>query len=914
MWFGLLGDVQLRVDDRLVDAGHARQRCVLAALLVDANAVVRADQLLERVWGDRPPQRARDGLYTYLSRLRRLLTDAPDVSLDRRAGGYVLAVDPAAVDLCRFRELIGQAQAADDDEKAVRRFDDALELWRGEPFAHLDTPWLDLQRQSLYRERVAAQRDRADAALRLGRHGPILPELHVQSVQHPLDERLAGQVMLALYRSGQQAEALDRYHRLRSELGDQLGVEPQPELRDLYRRILHADATLAATSPVLSPARSVPRQLPAPPARFVGRADELARVGRAVTQNSDVDNQLTVVAISGPGGIGKSWLALRWAGDNLDRFPDGQLYVNLRGFDPAAEPMPPAAALRGFLDALGVPPATMPADVDALAGRFRSMVAGRRMLIVLDNARDTAQVLPLLPGVGAGTVLVTSRASLTGLVIGHGALPVGVGLLPAAEAGRLLTGVVGQRVTAEPDSAAAILDHCGGLPLALSIAAARAVTHPELPLAVFAQQLRDATTRLDSLDTDDLTTNLRAVFAASCRVLTPDAARVFALLGVPAGPDIGAAAVASLAGLPPGRCHAVLRELTDAHLVAQQAPDRYRLHDLVRLYAAERDEPTVDRRAALGRLLDHYAYLAEAADRMRDPEEPVAPGTFANRDQAVAWFRAEHDVLVTLCGQAAATGFDRHACRLAFSLRHHLDDGGHWDELATVQHAALAAARRLADRAAEAHASDCLARAYARTRRLDEAEPHYRQAVDIFRALGDAAGEARAQRGLGGLCARRGQHTAAAAHNQRALDLYRAVGDHTGQAMALNNAAWLSVQRDDFPDALARCEEALALLASGSGRGAAAATWDTLGSVHQRRGDYQQAAACYQRSVEISRELGERFNEADTLCRLAEARRVTGDHAAARAAWQRALANFEEIGHPAAGDVRTTLMGLDGGG
>ncbi|PZG02405.1 SARP family transcriptional regulator [Micromonospora deserti] len=894
-----------------MDPGHARQRCVLTALLVDANNVVRTDELLERVWGGRGPQRARDGLYTYLSRLRRLLAGSAEVRLERRSGGYLLAVDPAAIDLYRFRDLVARAGAADDDEKALRLFDEALELWRGEPFAHLDTPWLDLQRQGLHRERVAAQRDRADAALRLGRHGAILPELCRQSIEYPLDERLVGQLMLVLYRSGQQAEALERYRQLSGELSEALGIEPQPELRELYRRILNADPSVAASP---QPGLAGPRQLPAPPTQFVGRVGELARLGRVALPPAGVDGQGSVVTISGPGGIGKSWLALRWAGDSLAEFPDGQLYVNLLGFDPVAEPMPAATALRGFLDAFGVPPASMPAEADALAGRYRSLVAGRRMLIMLDNARDTAQVVPLLPGVGTCTVLVTSRRNLTGLVTAHGAVPLRLGLLADEEAASLLAGVMGRRrVAAEPDSVSGILAQCGGLPLALGVVAAHAVTHPHLPLAALAQQLRDDATRLDSLHADDLTASLRAVFAASCRALTPAADRAFALLGVPAGPDLSAPAIASLTDLSPATCRVVLGELTDAHLVEQHSPDRYRLHDLIRLYAAERaqhEHPPADRHAALRRLLEHYTRLAEAADRTRDPDGSAEPGDFQHRDQAVAWFRAEHGVLIALCRQAADAGFDAHLCRLAFALRYHLEDGGHWDELTTVQSAAVTAARRLSDRAAEGNACYSLARAHARLRRYDDADALYRQAIAIFAALGDAVGEAHARRGLGGLCERRGRRADAVAHNQRALDLYRQAGDKVGQAMALNNAAWVCAHSGDHQQALDHCQEALDLLGQDSHRHPEAAAWDTLGFVHHRRGEYRRATACYRRAVALCRELGDRYSEADALRGLAEACQADGDHAAARDAWRRALEILEQLRHPEADRVRAALTQL----
>ncbi|MEV8441076.1 BTAD domain-containing putative transcriptional regulator [Actinosynnema sp. NPDC051121] len=476
----LLGEVAAEVDGRPVDLGAPRQRCVLAALAVDVGRAVPVDRLVERVWGAEVARRARATLHSYISRLRRALADADGVAIVRRSGGYALVADAteSVVDLHRFRHLCGRAR----DDGAVRSLTEALALWRGEALTGLAGEWVQAVRDRLRLERAAAEADLVDARLRAGEGAELVAELSARAARHPLDERVAGQYLLALHRAGRTPDALAHFRRVRTRLVEELGTEPGVALRELHRRILATDPALVTTA--ARAAAVVPRQLPAAPRPFVGRRAELDRLDATC-----VAAAVGLSAIVGSAGIGKTWLALHWAHRRLDRFPDGQLFVDLGGFGVDGPPMDPAVAVRGFLDALGVD--RQPTDPHARAALFRSLVAGRRMLLVLDNAVDTAQVTPLLPGGGSCAVVVTSRNSLPGLIVGHGAAHVPLDVLSSGEAHALLAERLGAvRVREEPAAVEELVGLCGGFPLALGITAGHACTRPRLPLSALAAELR----------------------------------------------------------------------------------------------------------------------------------------------------------------------------------------------------------------------------------------------------------------------------------------------------------------------------------------------------------------------------------------------------------------------------------------
>jgi TIR domain/Tetratricopeptide repeat/NB-ARC domain len=530
--------------------------------------------------------------------------------------------------------------------------------------------------------------------------------------------------------------------------------EPIADLARIVTDLTSLDPTLAAA------ARSrdnTPRQLPAAPGQFTGRAGELAALTDATTTAADVGATVVISAIGGAGGIGKTALALHWARQQLHRFPDGQLYVDLRGFDPSGRPTPAAEAVRGVLTALGVDPATLPVELDAQATRYRSLVAGKRMLIVLDNARDAEQVTPVLPGSPTCTVLVTSRRRLAGLAALHGARLLDLDVLPEPDARDLLARLLGpERVAAEPAAAAELLAVCAGLPLAVRIVAARAAYHPTFPLAALAEELRDVSARLDGLDTGDLHANLRAVLSWSVRALSPQAVSLFGLLGIPPGTDIGLAAVACLADRSAGQARVVLRELENASLVQHYVPGRYRMHDLIRLYATEtahQDLAEDIRGAATDRLMAHYLSTTVTADQwvrsVRGQTVPAVGGRFAGREQALAWLDVERTNLVATVVAAAATDRDRVAVDLSWRLagflswRRQLNDG------VTVARVAAQAAERMQDPHRHAGALTILGNALWRVRRFEEAITALTAAADIYRETGDRHGEGMAWNNLG---------------------------------------------------------------------------------------------------------------------------------------------------------------------
>ncbi|MCL7382592.1 BTAD domain-containing putative transcriptional regulator [Streptomyces sp. 35G-GA-8] len=930
--FGVLGAIAVWRGGVPVDVGHARQRWVLGALLADADGVVSADVLVDRVWGADAPGRGREALYGYMSRLRRVLSGlGADIVRDR--GGYRLKVSAGSVDVHRFRDLADHARAVRDDEQAASLWEEALGLWRGEAYAGVDTPWFNAQRDFLERERLAAQLNLADIRLRLGQHDRVLAELFARAEAHPLDERMAGQLMLALYRGGRSADALTCYQEIRRRLGEELGTDPGAALRQLHQQVLTADPALTTAARESEAgagpeSAAVPRQLPAPPSFFVGRDRELAHLDRLLESQAERGGTVVISAIGGTGGIGKTWLALRWAHQQQKRFPDGQLYADLRGFSPSEEPVPPEVALRMFLDALGVAPAQIPADLDAQAALYRTLVADRRLIIVLDNSRDTAQVLPLLPGSPHCTVLVTSRHQLGGLITTHGGTPLTLDALTDAEAHELLTRHLGpHRTASEPEAVSTLLKHCAGLPLAISILAARATMNPALTLAALAAELQETTPRLDALDAGETTANLRSVFAASYRALAPQTADVFRQLALAPGPDISLPAAASLTALPLPRLRTHVRELQAAHLLQEHTLGRYTFHDLLRAYAtelADTFDTDRERSATLGRILDHYVHTAHTANRLllphRDPisltpaADGVSPEQLTTHHQALEWFTRERAPLTAAVEHAALVGSDARAWELAWTNVTFLSRGGLWHDVETVERTALAAATRLGERSAQAECHRELAYAFALTGRGPEASRALLRALELSTEAGDVLGQAHTHIALGWLHEYQGDQQTAFRHDLTALEFFTSLGHRPGRARALNAVGWDHIQLGHHQQAISHCREALALQQELQDERGQAATWDTLGYAYQQTDDYRNAIDSYQHSLELNQTLGHRYNEAETLVHLGETHRAIGALNAAQDAWQQAIAILTEAGHYGAelDRIRAMLQNLDG--
>jgi DNA-binding SARP family transcriptional activator len=929
--FCLLGPLLVRAGGAVVPVPAGKQRAVLATLLLNAGQAVPVDEIAEALWGPAPPQSARVSVQNHVMRLRRALGEVGRDRIATQPRGYLIRVNPGELDLARLEALLTAAWAAAQNgswDQAAMHASGALALWRGEPLADVDSQVLAAREVPRLAElRLQALEVRIDADLHLGRHAEVIAELRQQAGRHPLRERLYGLLMLALYRDGRQAEALAAYQDARQVLVEELGIDPGAGLRQLHHQMLTADPALELPEPQrptadgLEPA--VPRQLPTAARHFTGRTVELAALTGLLDQpGGQMPGTVVISAIGGTAGVGKTALALHWAHQVAYLFPDGQLYVNLSGFGPSGTPTAPAEVVRDFLDALGVPPEGIPHSPDAQASLYRSMLSGKRMLIVLDNARDSDQVRPLLPGNPGCLVVVTSRSQLTGLIATEGARLIPLDLLTEEDAREVLTRRVGTgRIAAEPEATAELIRLCARLPLTLSVVAARAVIQPKLALSVLAEEVREAGNRLDALNAGDTATNLRKVFSWSYLQLSDNAQRMFRLLGPQSGPDISVAAAASLAGVAARQARVALNELAAAHLITWNPDGRCTLHDLLRLYAAEQARMVDggdDHRRATHRLLDHYLHTAHAASSLLNPSRAslafagpvpgVTPGCFHGASQAMAWFEAEHRVLLAVIATAADAGFASHAWQLPCTMGTYFNRRGYWHEWRSALYAALAAAERQGDTLGQARTCDDLGGAEARLRLYHDARIHLGQAIRLYRQLGDRDHAAHAHWRLAWIAEQQTHYGQALSHARKALVLSTTAGNLGGQANALNMIGWLLAQMGDYQQALVFCRRALDLHREAGDRDGLAAVWDTTGYAYSNLGQHAQAISCYRHAVEQYRDVGDRYYEADTLIHLGDTHLAIGEPQAARAAWEQALAILAHQSHPDADQMTARLL------
>ena len=927
---GVLGPLAVWRGGRPVPLSPVRLRVVLGCLALYLETGLPQAVAVDALWGEDPPPTAATMVQAQVSRLRSVLGaqpgSAPGVGhgalIVRDGSCYRLSLGSVSLDIAEFGELTGYARravAAGDAVAACGWYERALALWRGRALEDLGALRYHPAVIGLDRRRADVVLEYASAAADAGLQNPVVAHLEALAAQEPLDERTHAQLMLTLAATGHQARALRVYQDLARRLDAELGVRPGPELVAAHLRVLRQQLPAAVATEISETERGVPRQLPARAPGFAGRVAELAVLDGILDLAEGCAGPVVISAIGGTAGVGKTALAIHWAHQVADRFPDGQLYVNLRGFGPSGTPMSPAAAVRLFLDGLGVAPQRIPAGLDAQAALYRSVLAGKRMLIVADNARDPEQVRPLLPGTSGCLVLVTSRNHLTGLAAAEGAHTISLDVLTEPEARELLSRRLGQRAAAEPAAAADLARLCARLPLALSIAAARATGQPALPLAALAAGLREAGNRLDELSTGEMATDVRTVLSWSCQQLTSRSDSVFRLLGVHPGPDISVPAAASLAGLPADSTRLAMAELARASLVTENTPGRFACHDLLRAYAAEQagDLPEAQRLAAIDRMLDHYLHTACEASRLIYPHlEPIPlhlprarthPEGFAGRRQAMAWFRAERPVLLAVIGLAAADPpFSRYAWQLPWAMALSLDRAGHWPELAALQELGLAAASRDGNRAGQAAAHFYLSAAQMRMGGFAAATSHLTATLKLGQELGSLLLQAQAHARLSEIFELQGRKQDALRSAEEALRLFRAAGDPR-EACALNLVGWQYAMLGRYQETLRLCGQSVTLQREQANRYGEAAALDSLGYAHHHLDDHDQAVALYRQAIETLDNDGDIHLRCAILTHLGDASHDAGHPAAARQAWQHALAILDDLRHPDAEQVRSKL-------
>ncbi|EYT79197.1 regulator [Streptomyces sp. Tu 6176] len=956
--FCVLGPVRAWRGEEPLPTGSPQQRALLAALLLREGRTATAAELIDALWGEEPPSQALAALRTYASRLRKVLD--PGVLVSESGGYAVRGLDAGALDLATAQDLgteADKARAAGDLHRARALLGRALHLWDGEPLAGVPGPYAEAQRVRLEEWRLQLLEARLDMDLEQARHGEAVSELTALTAAHPLRERLRELLMLALYRSGRQAEALAVYADTRRLLADELGVDPRPELRELQQRILRADPALAepsapAPEPVAAPVR--PAQLPATVPDFTGRTSFVTELSDMLA--SAEGRVMAVSALAGIGGVGKTTLAVHVAHRARASFPDGQLYVDLQGAGQrAAEP---ETVLGSFLRALGTADSAIPDSLEERAALYRSVLDGRRVLVLLDNARDAAQIRPLLPGTEGCAALVTSRVRMVGLA---GAHLVDLDVMSPEEALQLFVRIVGEeRVASEREAALDVVAACGFLPLAIRIAASRLAARRTWTVSVLAAKLADERRRLDELQAGDLA--VKATFELGYGQLEPAQARAFRLLGLADGPDISLAAAAAVLDLPAEDTEDLLEALVDTSLLESAAPGRYRFHDLVRLYAracAERDEqPPGERDAALSRLLDFYLATAAGAYALERPGDRLVdhlhtarhPGlVFEDRHKAQDWLYTEAVSLLACVRQSTRPASLERAVDTLWAAVDLAESGTNSKAYESVAAALRDAAERDAAPRAEARALICLAYVHSITGRFDlavraaehsarlssgtdplaacwayntlgviaiyqkrfeDGEGLLTRAIEGFRACQDRAGEASALCNLSRIHLDSGRTHSAVSLAQQGTDMYDDMGHALKGANGRYALGLALTQSGRTSEAAARLQEALTVFQDSRQQLWAGMTLFRLAEVDLAARRPAQAAAGAELALGVLRDIGGDWRRGNVLVVLGRALSGIGQTGRAQVCWQDALALYEASGAPEAEAVRALINPL----
>ena len=880
--------------ERTVIVGPRQQRLVLAVLAWEANRLVPVQRLVEWVWPDEPPRRATQAIRVYVSNLRSALAqagiDPAELAVITQGPGYLLRVDPERVDAHRFQRLVGAARTAPEDTAALALLDEALGLWRGSPLADIATS--DVAQRlgaRLVEARDLAMEDRFDVLLRSGQATELLGELATAVDEQPSRERLVGQWVLALYRSGQKDRALAEFRRTKAFLARELGIDTGPELRELELAVLRDDPVLRAPSRAEGRAALpvVPAMLPPTVADFTGRDEALTALD-ALLERPDRPMAVVISAISGTAGVGKTALAVRWAHRVRERFPDGQLYVNLDGYA-MGPPLRPDQVLAQFLRALGVPPDRVPVEPAEAGGMYRTLLANQRVLVVLDNASDADQVRPLLPA-GAGCfVLVTSRQRLDGLIAVDAARRISLDVLSIGEALALLGRIIGEdRITAEPQAALDLVRADACLPLALRISAAQLIIEPGRSIEHYLTELRERGVLAGLAIADDERRAVRAAFDLSYGALKSDVRQAFRLIGLAPGPTITPAALAAMAECTVAQAGSLLDQLAAAHLVGEVSAGRFGFHDLLREYAKDtcvRTDPAEVREAALAGLFDHYLWTSLAAVEKLFPsnarvltsaEAPREHAVrFADGDDAIAWLHAQRQNLVAAIRFAAQSGPVTIAWTLCDTLRGYFGNCGFYVDWFIAVRAALAATDPDTEPLAHGTAEFGLANAYMNRNSYAEAIEHYDEAVRLYRRGGWPAGEAAAHINLGFIDEELGRLASAAAHQERALELATAAGQLQVQAVALGNLGELSVFRGELAAAVGYFDASAAVHRPEGALNLADAR-SHLGLIAQLRGQYARAEQLQREAAGMFARLSIHGEESAALARLSAVLVSTG--------------------------------------